>query len=358
MKHTDLIEKHLKKYPEMEFADGLKLSVHASFGAAHYGGDTEKNLTYVKKEFSVFENDPSLFIFEDIGEDYCRLELKHPLVRDLGADTVSKLFHLSASEDKRCENSEKKLALLKGFIEETKSLFSPAPEECAAADRLLDNYTHGICDSISHSKKYNGLYSPSYRVLSKKYGRLFSLIYEICSLLKNKENGVRTVIALDGRCASGKTTAAVILSKLFDAPVIPMDDFFLPFERKTPERLAETGGNVDYERFSAEVFPFLKDTAPFAYKAYDCSKRDHYIKNIPSSDILIVEGVYCMRPEFRTCYDLSAFFCVSPETQISRLEKRNPAFLERFINEWIPMEEDYFKKMNVKALCDVTVSEG
>ena len=32
-----------------------------------------------------------------------------------------------------------------------------------------------------------------------------------------------------------------------------MDDFFLPMELRTAERLEEPGGNVHYERFSAEV---------------------------------------------------------------------------------------------------------
>ena len=50
------------------------------------------------------------------------------------------------------------------------------------------------------------------------------------------------VIALDGRAASGKSTAAAILSEALGAGVVAMDDFFLPPELRTPERLSQPGG--------------------------------------------------------------------------------------------------------------------
>ena len=52
------------------------------------------------------------------------------------------------------------------------------------------------------------------------------------------------IIALDGRAASGKTTMARQLAELLDAEIIHMDDFFLPMELRTEQRLATPGGNV------------------------------------------------------------------------------------------------------------------
>ena len=60
-------------------------------------------------------------------------------------------------------------------------------------------------------------------------------------------------VAIDGPCASGKSTLGALLRGVYGANLFHMDDYFLPFARKTPERLAEPGGNVDYERFFAEV---------------------------------------------------------------------------------------------------------
>lgn len=60
-------------------------------------------------------------------------------------------------------------------------------------------------------------------------------------------------VAIDGPCASGKTVFAASLHERFGGNVLHMDDFFLRPEQRTPERFAEPGGNVDRERFEAEV---------------------------------------------------------------------------------------------------------
>lgn len=43
-------------------------------------------------------------------------------------------------------------------------------------------------------------------------------------------------VAIDGPCASGKTTLAALLQRRFDGNVLHMDDFFLRPEQRTPER--------------------------------------------------------------------------------------------------------------------------
>ena len=41
--------------------------------------------------------------------------------------------------------------------------------------------------------------------------------------------------------------------------------------KRTPERFAEVGGNVDYERFQEEVLLPLKNGKAFSYRPFDCS---------------------------------------------------------------------------------------
>lgn len=77
----------------------------------------------------------------------------------------------------------------------------------------------------------------------------------------------RAVAAIDGNAAAGKSTLAARIAAFF-APqysvnVFHMDDFFLPGALRTPERLAEPGGNVHYERFQDEVLA-RKDAAMLA----------------------------------------------------------------------------------------------
>ena len=67
----------------------------------------------------------------------------------------------------------------------------------------------------------------------------------------------RLLITIDGPCGSGKSTLADALSAALNAPIVRMDDFFLPHALKTPQRLAIPGGNVDLERLMQEVIiPF------------------------------------------------------------------------------------------------------
>ena len=63
----------------------------------------------------------------------------------------------------------------------------------------------------------------------------------------------RLLVTIDGPCGSGKSTLADALSDALSAPIIRMDDFFLPHALKTPQRLAIPGGNVDLERLMQEV---------------------------------------------------------------------------------------------------------
>ena len=55
------------------------------------------------------------------------------------------------------------------------------------------------------------------------------------------------LVAIDGPCASGKTTLGKRLERQLSASLIHADDFFLPKEKRTAERKAEVGGNIDYE---------------------------------------------------------------------------------------------------------------
>ncbi len=78
------------------------------------------------------------------------------------------------------------------------------------------------------------------------------------------------LIAVDGRCAAGKTTLAAQLQKDLGCDVIHMDDFFLRPEQRTEERLRQPGGNIDWERFREEVLTPFRQGAPFSYRPYDC----------------------------------------------------------------------------------------
>ncbi len=182
------------------------------------------------------------------------------------------------------------------------------------------------------------------------------LIQKIKKELLQKEP---LILSIDGMCGSGKTTLAYYLSTLFDATIIHMDNFFLPFERKTPIRLSEPGGNIDYERFLEIAVPALQKRKPFSYYAYNCQTCAYDRKiEVKQHKLIIVEGSYSLHKKFGKYYDLSLFLGVSPQEQLHRLELRcqdNTKF-SRFRTEWIPMETLYHEAQHVKQRADILIN--
>ena len=92
--------------------------------------------------------------------------------------------------------------------------------------------------------------------------RIASILTRIAQLPKKP----RLLVTIDGPCGSGKSTLADALSAALNAPIIRMDDFFLPHALKTPQRLAIPGGNVDLERLMQEVIIPFAAGQPVVYR--------------------------------------------------------------------------------------------
>ena len=176
---------------------------------------------------------------------------------------------------------------------------------------------------------------------------------QIATLLEDKNF---VLVAIDGKCTSGKTTLASKLAESYDCNVFHMDDFFLRPEQRPPERFAEVGGNVDYERFQEEVLLPLKDGKAFSYRPFDCSTFTIAPPvAVTPKKLNIIEGTYSRHPYFGNPYDLKILLTVDAETQRQRILER-PAFLhKRFFEEWIPMENRYFNVLLFSDRIDITL---
>lgn len=224
----------------------------------------------------------------------------------------------------------------------------------------------------SHSDIYRNAYKPAYRVVDSYFARLISCLYEISRLLDEKSGQVRVVI--DGRAASGKTTAAELIAGYFSgaylheypdmpsgnvtADIIHADDFFLPPSLRTPERLNEVGGNLHRERFMSEIIKNLDSPDGFSYRVFDCSKMDYAPepRKVKPCRLLIFEGAYSLHPDFGDYYDLAVFSDISPNEQSRRILSRNGERMhKRFEQEWIPMEEKYFAGFDIRQKCKITI---
>ena len=165
------------------------------------------------------------------------------------------------------------------------------------------------------------------------------------------------LLAIDGRCGSGKSTLGEKLAAEWDAALFHMDDFYLQPHQRTVERLSEPGGNVDRERFLSEVLLPLQAGSPVNYRRFDCGTFTFEPgRLIEPKAIAIVEGSYACHPLLRSYYDLKIFLDIDPETQLERIGKRNgPEALKRFQSIWIPLEETYFKECRIPDCCDYII---
>lgn len=178
----------------------------------------------------------------------------------------------------------------------------------------------------------------------------------IASLSREKDN---IIIAIDGRCASGKTTLAKELAERFDCNVFHMDDFFLRPEQRTKERLQQAGENVDHERFWEEVLLPLREGKEFSYKPYSCRNGElGEPVAVKVKAINIVEGSYSCHNNLYEYYDCRIFMTVDEEEQMKRIISRNGSDAAKIFKEkWIPMEEKYFKKFEIEKRCDYIEGE-
>ena len=181
----------------------------------------------------------------------------------------------------------------------------------------------------------------------------------ICSkILELSEKRERVIVAIDGRCTSGKTTLAMEIAKRLDCNIFHMDDFFLRPEQRTEERRNTPGENVDHERFLSEVLIPLSKGEPFSYSPFDCHTLDfkESVAIFPKA-IAVVEGSYSCHPSLRNYYDLCVFSDIDHAEQIRRIIARNgEEGAERFKKLWIPLEEAYFLSFDVKSNSDILLN--
>lgn len=340
---VEILKRHFARYPRMQAQDGVKLCYQSEFGGGHMIPDPEYALKRLREEIAQTEQTGGALL-EEIG-GYDRLYLRALSESGLRAETVSGLFCYTASH--ACgtmEGFEKRLSALEELAKA-----GNAPFSAQALAEYLEKYRAQGCPAVSHTDLYRECYAPAYRLVPKETARLLPVLRSIDRVLSEK--GAASV-AIDGTCGGGKTTLAAILAEVYGANLFHMDDYFLPFERKTPERLAEPGGNVDYERFYAEIGS-VPLSEPVVFRTYDCScgQLGEWQKVEPSK-VRIVEGSYSMHPHFGDIYDVKMWVEIDPQLQRERILRRNgEKMLMRFVNEWIPMENHYAEAFGIAEKC-------
>ena len=345
-KTREILINHYKKYPDLQIQDLFKFIYQSVFGCEHLALSLEKSIEYINKEFEG-QRPENYAETEPLDGNYQRVPLS-VLNKGLSAETMGKLFFFSAKAEKNgLLDLTEKLEVLRELVKEKKLPFSSKNFEKEVEKWKAEGYS-----ALHHSKVFKEKYNPSYRLISKDFIPFLPLFIKLDNLRDKK-----VIFAVEGGSASGKTTLGILLEKLYDCTVFHMDDFFLRPEQRTAERYAEIGGNIDRERFLAEVLEPLANGEDIDYRKFDCSTMSLGEKeHITPKNMVIVEGAYSMHPKFEKYYDFSVYLNIGTELQKERILKRNsPEFAERFFSDWIPMEQKYFSDTEISKRCDVII---
>lgn len=336
----NVILRELRERPKARLSDFIKLIYQNEFAGGHLITDRAAALRRMREEFDGVMPDGALPLYEDIGNCTARLNLAAlksggPRV---SLETVNGMFAATAQTHRgSAESFEHKLGVLK-------ALCDSGALELGDISGELSAYKAEGYPARSHSPEYRAAYSPAYRVVDSRLCENLELLAKIDGCLAQKG---RCVIAIDGGSGTGKSSLAALVQESYgqdECNVFHTDDFFLQRHQRTPERFAQPGGNVDYERLESEVLAGIASGKPFEYRRFDCSSMSigERVEVLPRR-INIVEGVYSLHPSLQKYYDARHILTAPYETRLERIRRRDGEYmLGRFVREWIPLEDRYF----------------
>ena len=352
MKEQGMDVSHLlrfaEQYPKAQPQDWLKRLYQSFFGGGHMIADAQRSLNFLNEELAGLTDAQRARPYtEPFCGDFCCVNLS--VCKEASPELLNRLFVASSKEvpQDAAERFGGQINELLALCAASGELFAFSRDEIEAEVKAF--YAADM-PLLRHSEIYRAAYAPAYRVLRKEFAERLPLYLAIERQLKDKG---RVNLAIDGDSAAGKTGLAKWIAKVYDCNVFHADDFFLPQELRTEERLSEPGGNMHRERFASEICVPVREGVPFSYRPFDCTTMalDAPVSVQPKA-VNVFEGSYTMHPELRGYYDLSVFLSVDSKEQEARILRRNGAeMLRDFTERWIPMEKRYHKAMQVKEAC-------
>lgn len=337
------LQLHMKTHPALELSDAIKFLYQGCMGNGHLMLDREAAWNYLVEEWQETPVCHTAPLTESLGNGLCRLSLAG--CKELGL-SVHTLFALFLRANQLFSPSQ---ATLKTLLPQLCSLF---PHTDQIAD--IQRYLQAGMPMVSHSQTYRDTYTPAYRLVLEQD---ISLLPLCAAIDRHMAQNPRTIVALDGPCAAGKSTIGALLSQLYGCPLVHMDDFFLPQTQKTPARLSQAGGNIDAERFLTQVLLPVSCGKPAKYQPYHCHTDDfgEWLE-VPPSALTIIEGVYALRPDLQPYYSICCYIDAPWTIRRERLLKRcGEDGLARFEALWIPLEQQYFETFQIESHCPIKI---
>ena len=154
---------HAKRYPLMQPRDAVKLIYQNEFGGGHLIRDEQACLNYLRREYTSVAKDPTVPLYEDIGNGIIRVNLAAVKPEDL--EQLGRAFIDSAAKHKgTMDRFLNKLEVLRKLANEGVFNF-----DTNVLNAYLSEYEAAGYPAVSHSPEYRQAYKPAYRIIRKAY---------------------------------------------------------------------------------------------------------------------------------------------------------------------------------------------
>ena len=366
----DAARAHWARYPLMEPRDFAKLAYQSEFGPAHMAEGPDRVLAALLAERK--EAGPDPLPPEPIGNGLCRLHITQAL------STLSELPLIGRMFTRTMASAEGTASGLSEKLDQLAALPVPGLPD------YLESWRREGCPPVRHSEAFRKAYRPHYRVVRQDFAGYLPALVPIDRLSREhyaawlrlshsgaleggaspRERGLRPyLVAVDGRCGSGKTGFSGIVEQLIPCRmhVAHMDHFYLPPERRGERWTEVPAGNMDLERLRREILLPVRSGKPLTYPPFlpDGPVLDEYGEEIEmdpdDAALILVEGTYSQHPSLSEFYDYKMFLTCEREEQTRRLRAREGSYYPTFDRVWRTLEERYFSACGTQAAADLTV---
>ena len=354
----EIARAHWARYPAMEPQDFAKLAYQSTFGPAHMAQSPDKVLAALLAERKEAGSTP--LPPEPIGNGLCRFHITQAL------STLSELPLIGRMFTRTMALTEGTEAGLAGRLEQLAGLPVPGMGE------YLESWRREGCPPVRHSEAFRNAYNPHYRVLRREFAGFLPALVPIDRLAREHyaawlrrgswgeplpgegplalryRNGLRPyLVAVDGRCGSGKTGFSRIVEELIPGGkhVAHMDDCYLPWESRAPDWMEVPAGNMDLKRVRDEILSPVREGRPLWYPLFlpDGPVLDEYgdpiVIDPDDVELILVEGTYSQHPSLKKYYDYKIFLTCEREEQTRRLRNREGGYYPTFDRVWRALEE-------------------
>jgi uridine kinase len=180
------------------------------------------------------------------------------------------------------------------------------------------------------------------------------------------EQGQKVVLGIDGLSRSGKTTIVKnieqhIQEKNIPACVLHIDDYIVEREKRY-----NTGNEEWYEYYNLQwdvewlkenLFKRLKESNELQLLTYDNSSDTQKLctVNIPATCLIIIEGVFLQRNEWRNYFDFMIFLDCVREERFKRESVETQKNFEKFEKRYWKAEDYYMETVSPIEQADLVI---